>query len=244
MSAPYFPVPIFRAFTSAGLPLAGGLLYTYAAGSLTPQSTYQADGSTTNANPVVLDSTGSATVRLQSLGYKFILKDSGGATQWTEDNYVPIGDSPTFSGTITCAALVASGNVSAATLTVSGASTTGAISASGKLSVAAAALTPTVAIGTVTTTLTVNCSLGNVFTVTMGGNVAAGSFTQTNPTSGQTLNIYLTQDGTGTRTLGLTGLKWVGGTVPSLSTAIGAVDLLVMQYIGTTWYASLTKAYA
>jgi hypothetical protein len=205
---------------------------------------YGADGVTPLSNPVVLDSTGSASIRLQSLGYKFILKDSGGATQWTADNYVPIGDSPTFSGTITCAALVASGNVSCATLTVSGASTTGALTASGKLSVAAAALTPTVAIGTVTTTLTVNCALGNVFTVTMGGNVAAGSFTQSNPTSGQTINLLLTQDGTGTRTLGLTGLKWVAGTVPSLSTPAGSVDLLVMQYIGTTWYASLTKAYA
>lgn len=244
MSAPYLPVPIFRAFDSSGNALAGGLLYAYAAGTLTPQNTYAADGTTLNANPVVLDSTGTAAIRLQSLGYKFILKDSGGATQWTVDNYVPVGDSPTFSGTITCAALVASGNVSAATLTVSGASTTGAITASGKLSVAAAALTPTVALGTVTTTLTVDCSLGNVFTVTMGGNVAAGSFTQTNPTSAQTLNIYLTQDGTGTRTLGLTGLKWVGGSVPSLSTPAGSVDLLVMQYIGTTWYASLTKAYA
>jgi hypothetical protein len=36
----------------------------------------------------VLDSTGSATVRLDpTLVYKFILKDSGGSTQWTEDYY-------------------------------------------------------------------------------------------------------------------------------------------------------------
>lgn len=127
MTAPYLPVPIFRAFTSGGLPLAGGLLYTYAAGSSTPQAVYGADGVSVLPNPVVLDTTGSATVRLQpNLGYKFVLKDSGGGTQWTEDNYLPYGaDAPVFSGTVTAAAFTTTGAVSAATLVTTGNATIG-----------------------------------------------------------------------------------------------------------------------
>lgn len=89
MTTPLLPVPLFRAFDSAGLPLAGGLLYTYAANTLTPKNTYSdAAGVQPNTNPVVLDSTGSATIRLiGGDAYKFVLKDSQGTTQWTVDYY-------------------------------------------------------------------------------------------------------------------------------------------------------------
>jgi hypothetical protein len=133
MTTAYFPVPVFRALTSAGLPLAGGLLYTYAAGTTTPQTTYAADGTTPNANPVVLDSTGTATIRCDSsLSYKFVLKDSGGATQWTIDNYLTgIGTSPSFSGTATIGTLSVTGNATVGgNLAVTGTTTlTGALSA-------------------------------------------------------------------------------------------------------------------
>lgn len=89
MTTALLPVPIFRAFDSAGDPLAGGLLYTYYANTTSPASTWVDDlRVTANTNPVVLDSTGTATVRLDStLAYKLVLKDSGGATQWTVDYY-------------------------------------------------------------------------------------------------------------------------------------------------------------
>ena len=83
------PLPIFRAFTAGGIPLGGGLLYAYAAGTTTPQNTYSDVGGTQpNANPMPLDTTGSASIRLDpSLAYKFVLTDMNGAVQWTEDNY-------------------------------------------------------------------------------------------------------------------------------------------------------------
>lgn len=78
-----------RFFTSAGVPLSNGLLYTYAANSTTPQVTYTNQGGSTNQNPVQLDANGYADVWLDpSLSYKFVLKDSGGVTQWTVDNVV------------------------------------------------------------------------------------------------------------------------------------------------------------
>ena len=69
-----------------GNPLSGGKLYTYAAGTTTPQATYtDAGGLTQNANPVVLDSSGRATVFLSG-SYKFRLEDSLGNLIEETDN--------------------------------------------------------------------------------------------------------------------------------------------------------------
>jgi hypothetical protein len=87
MTTPLLAVPLFRVFDTAGLPLAGGKVYTYAAGTTINKATYSdAAGATPNANPVILDSTGAATIRLGSGGYKIVVKDASDNTQWTVDN--------------------------------------------------------------------------------------------------------------------------------------------------------------
>jgi hypothetical protein len=80
--------PRFRAFDANGDPLAGGLLYAYAAGTTTPLDTFTTRaGDVANTNPVVLNANGEADVWMTSgVEYKFILKDSAGVTQWTADN--------------------------------------------------------------------------------------------------------------------------------------------------------------
>ncbi len=81
------PSPLMQFFTANGAPLAGGLLYTYAAGTTTPQFTYTTSaGTTANTNPVVMDSRGEAAVWLDSALYYMELKDSTGALIWTADN--------------------------------------------------------------------------------------------------------------------------------------------------------------
>ena len=72
-------------------------------------------------------------------------------------------------------------------------------------------------------TVTIDFSVGNHFSCTMGHNI-----TFDNPTTesvGQSGTITLTQDGTGSRT-GAWGTQflWAGGTAPTLSTAANAVD--------------------
>lgn len=88
MSVQPFINPKFRAFAAAGTPLTGGLLYTYAAGTSTPQATYTTRaGTVANANPVVLDANGEADVwTTPGVTYKFELRDSAGVVQWTVDN--------------------------------------------------------------------------------------------------------------------------------------------------------------
>jgi len=85
-------------------PLSGGLLYSYTAGTLTPVSTYPSlatavAGTNPNANPTVLDSSGSAMIVIEG-STKLILKDKDGNTVFTEDN-IATADSVTGSLTAT-----------------------------------------------------------------------------------------------------------------------------------------------
>ena len=101
MSSPAL-YPKFHAFDpSSGLPLVGGKLYTYAAGTTTLLATYSDAALTSaNANPVILDANGEASIYVGPSAYKFVLQDSTGAAVWTFDNYAPnlAFPSPTPSG--------------------------------------------------------------------------------------------------------------------------------------------------
>jgi hypothetical protein len=71
---------------SVGVPLVGGKLFTYAAGTNTPKATYtDAAGLVPNANPVVLDARGEALV-YWSGAYKVVLKDALDVVIWTVDD--------------------------------------------------------------------------------------------------------------------------------------------------------------
>jgi hypothetical protein len=67
-------------FTDNGIPLSGGLLYTYTAGSTTPETTYADNGGATqNANPIVLDAAGRPPSEIwlsANTSYKFVVKTS------------------------------------------------------------------------------------------------------------------------------------------------------------------------
>jgi hypothetical protein len=88
MSANLLPTPFLRfTDTSTGLALVGGLIYTYAAGTSTPQATYtDSTAGTPNANPIVLNSRGECSCWLDpTLAYKIVAKDSLGNTIATYD---------------------------------------------------------------------------------------------------------------------------------------------------------------
>ena len=81
-------------FDDNGLPLAGGLIYTYQAGSSTPLATYTTNGGTiANSNPIVLDSAGRVPQEVwlfTGYSYKFVLKNSDDVLIQTLDNIYPI----------------------------------------------------------------------------------------------------------------------------------------------------------
>ena len=77
-------------FTDNGTPLAGGLLYTYLAGTSTAATTYTTRaGNVPNSNPIVLNSAGRVQTEIwltQGVSYKFVLKTSAFITIGTYDN--------------------------------------------------------------------------------------------------------------------------------------------------------------
>jgi hypothetical protein len=95
-------------FDNNGVPLAGGKLFTYAAGTTTPQASYTSvSGATAHANPIILDSAGRVSAGGQiwltvGLSYKFVLKTSVDVQIWSADNITGISGAGTiqnFTGT-------------------------------------------------------------------------------------------------------------------------------------------------
>lgn len=82
-------------FTNSGVPLTGGKLYTYAAGTTTPQVSYtSSSGVTAHANPIILDSAGrvpGGEIWLLAPPYKFVLNTSADVLIATYDNISGIG---------------------------------------------------------------------------------------------------------------------------------------------------------
>ena len=102
--------PLFSAVDNlTGLPLAGGLLYTYASGTTTPQATYTDNTLTTQMpNPIVLDNYGQAKFWLNNVtAYRFNLLNAVGVQQahYPVDNISPnsivVGISVAYASTIT-----------------------------------------------------------------------------------------------------------------------------------------------
>lgn len=90
-----------------GRPLSGGKVYTCSAGVTcpgNPQATFtDSSGTVQNANPVVLDYTGYASIWLAQGAYKIVVTDANGVQQWTQDNIT----GSTFGPGISASALLA-----------------------------------------------------------------------------------------------------------------------------------------
>jgi len=81
-------------FDNNGVPLTGGLIYTYQAGTSTPLATYTDNGGTVaNANPIVLDSAGRVPYEIwmfTGYSYKFVIQSATATSIQTLDNLYPI----------------------------------------------------------------------------------------------------------------------------------------------------------
>lgn len=104
MTTQLSPLPVFRAWDNLGLPLFGGKLFTYVAGTTTKQATFtDSTGGTPNTNPVILNFRGEANVWLDPTKvYKLVLapaNDTDPPTNpfWTVDQISGGSLSPTGS---------------------------------------------------------------------------------------------------------------------------------------------------
>jgi hypothetical protein len=104
-------------FTNSGVILSGGKLYTYAAGTTTPQTTYtSSSGVTAHTNPIILDSAGrvpGGEIWLTAVSYKFALYTSTDVLIATYDNIRGFGSTSVinYTGNGSTVAYAVSGSV-------------------------------------------------------------------------------------------------------------------------------------
>jgi hypothetical protein len=226
-------------FSNSGVPLAGGLLYTYAAGTTTPLATFTtAAGSTANSNPIVLNSAGRLDNEVwltSTLTYKFLLKDSDGVTIATYDDIPGIGSvNGLTSGT---SILFGNGSggfsnvVVGSNLSFVGGTLSATAGGSGSVSVgltAPAAFTVTGSPVTSTGTLALTYS-GTPVPVSSGGtgtsSLTANSVVLGNGTSA----VQLVAPGTAGNVLTSDGATWTSSPVGFVSTAFDVGTYIFAQ---------------
>jgi hypothetical protein len=105
-------------FTNSGAVLTGGKLYTYAAGTTTPLTSYTTSaGNVARTNPIVLDAAGrvpdGGEIWITSSSYKFVLKDANDVLIATWDNVSGFGVTTVinYTGNGTTVAYTILGNV-------------------------------------------------------------------------------------------------------------------------------------
>jgi hypothetical protein len=187
-------------------------------------------GDTTTGSLVVNTSIDADSIEARYIG-------NAGAT-FEADTVTAVNVSAT--GTVFAANILHPDEVSAV---VTGPLTANSVTVTNTLTTANTAFTryqeTVVALGNVSGTFTPNLANGTIQTLTLTGNLTFSQFL--NPTSGQSGVFILTQDPTGSRLL-TSNMRFAGNS-RTLTTTANAVDIMSVAYIGTTYYAALTKGY-
>lgn len=101
-------------FDDNGVPLAGGLLYTYTAGTTTAATTYTSStGLSAHANPIVLDAGGRVPEEVwltANTSYKFVLQDSNNVLIGSWDNIPGITDADALAANLANTSNIALGD--------------------------------------------------------------------------------------------------------------------------------------
>ena len=98
-----------------------------------------------------------------------------------------------------------------------------------------------VAIGTVTTSHTLALTAGTFQTATLTASTAC-TFTMPAVGGGKSFILHLKQAAvTGNGTATFTGVKWSGGTAPTITATAARMDILSFTSDGTNWYGSFIQ---
>jgi len=204
-------------FDNNGDPLSGGLIYTYAAGTTTPEATYTDNtGNSANTNPIVLDAAGRTASEVwltEGVNYKFILKTSTGTTIGTYDNIAGVPSSSITSLRINGSI---SGYVDLQTVPIAGANTITFPAATGTV-----LLDPNTAF-TGTTTFETISATGDISgrTINASGSVTIGSYLYGSSTGQFKIPVGTTAQRAGA----FSGIGSITGTTLSVSSvATGAL---------------------
>jgi hypothetical protein len=244
--------------TSTGQPLSGGCVFTYQGGTSTPQATYtDYTGVTSNPNPVILDSTGSAIMWLGPNTYKFVVYSAGGTNcstgslQYTVDQvtgstYVGV----TISGATITNPTITGGTMDGATVgattpaPVNGSYFNGPIGTGGGTPGAGAFTSLASAFDSVSFSGTpiFNAALYGNFSMTLSGNVTSSSIT--GGLAGQQVNFNICQNSTGGYTFAWPGsLVNIPNPPPVVNPVANACTVVSAIYNGSVWNVTYSNVY-
>lgn len=236
-------------FDLNGNPLAGGKIFSYAAGTSTPQATYiDSTGGTANTNPIILDSSGRGQIWLGTLGYKFVITDSADVVLATVDNVSYINPGSIVQAMIANGAVGSAQIADGAVITskIGDKQVTAAKIADGTITTtqiaAATILGSNIAPGTLTPSLFstdfVGFSLSAAFvtfrTFTVISATATVGATYTN--NGFTFTVLATIAGATTLKMSGTGSPTIGATTLTLSSGSGDATISVTSSTGGGTY--------
>jgi len=99
------------------------------------------------------------------------------------------------------------------------------------------------AVGTVGASSTLSLATGTVLTATLTASTPC-TFTMPTAVAGKSFILILTQAASGMTTATFTGVKYPGGTAPTITATASAVDILSFVSNGTNWYGNYAQAFA
>lgn len=153
----------------------------------------------------------------------------------SQTNYVYLTDAGTL--TVNTTGFPASSNIVPLATVVAGTSTITSIADSRRPFASYGASALAITADTDTATITFDCSGGaavSKHSVTLGGN---RTLAVSGDADGQEIDIILTQDATGSRTVTFwSGIKWAGGSAPTLTTTAGKADRVKILRTGSGAY--------
>jgi len=125
-------------------------------------------------------------------------------------------------------------NIAAGVLATDPAAFTGAVTVGTNLTVSGQGFVALHAHGTVTGAWAVDWDDSNIQSVTL--NVATSTMSATNPETGGTYILVITQGATPCVVTWPAAFKWPAGTAPTLSLVTGEIDVITLVYDGTNYY--------
>jgi hypothetical protein len=218
-------------FDDNGVPLAGGLIYTYLSGTSTPATTYtSSSGATPNTNPIVLDAAGRVAEEVwltDDVQYRLVLQTALSVQIWLKDNIsgflsstgrpiiVPSEATPsqTAAGSLvwgTTSQILTSGNGSGRVTFVD---TATAQTLTNKR------VTPRVNTVASGATITPTADLSDVYTVTALAAAATIAAPSGTPTNGQRLLLRIKDNGTARALTWNAIYRVIGVTLPTTTVA-------------------------
>ena len=240
------PISLYYSTTAATLPLAGSLVAGELALNTTDEKLYFKNAGGT----VKLLASNTATTNVSTF--------SAGTTGFTPSSAT--SGAVTLAGTLA----VANGGTNATTASITSFNNITGYTASGATGTTSTNLvfstTPTIttpvltnptitayletapAIANSGTAVTLALASGTVLSYTLTGNC---TFTMPTATSGTSFIVKLIQDATGGRTAVVTGVKYPGGTAPTITTtATTGTDIISFVCINSIWYGNAAQAFA